>query len=63
MKLDKNYDPSKYESKIYQQWVDNGSFSPSNNSSDYFSAVLPPPNANANLHLGQTLTVALEDIS
>lgn len=63
MKLDKNYDPSKYEAKIYQKWIDNGSFNATYNSKDYFSIVLPPPNANGNLHLGQNLTVALEDIS
>jgi len=63
MKLDKNYEPAKYEAQIYQQWEDNDSFKPTNNSSEYFSIVLPPPNANANLHLGQNLTVAIEDIS
>jgi valyl-tRNA synthetase len=63
MKLDKNYDPTKYEPKIYQEWLDSGAFKSTNNSSEYFSIVLPPPNANANLHLGHSLTVALEDIS
>ena len=63
MKLDKNYEPAKYEGKIYQQWLDNNSFDYTNNSSEYFSIVLPPPNANANLHLGQNLTVAIEDVA
>jgi valyl-tRNA synthetase len=63
MKLDKNYDPSKYEEEIYQKWLDHNSFKATNNYSKYFSIVLPPPNANANLHLGQSLTVAIEDIS
>ena len=31
------------------------------NSSDTFSIVMPPPNANGNLHIGHGLTVALED--
>ena len=30
-------------------------------SSSYFSIVMPPPNANGNLHIGHGLTVALED--
>jgi valyl-tRNA synthetase len=63
MKSEKNYDPTKYEAKIYQQWVDSGAFKGSFESKDYFSLVLPPPNANANLHLGHNLTVAVEDIS
>ena len=63
MNLDKNYDPIKYEPKIYQDWIDNGVFKSTDQSSEYFSIVLPPPNANASLHLGQNLTVAIEDIS
>jgi valyl-tRNA synthetase len=63
MKLDKNYEPAKYESNIYQKWLDHDSFKATNKSKDYFSIVLPPPNANASLHLGQNLTVAIEDIS
>ena len=31
------------------------------NSSSYYSIVMPPPNANGNLHIGHGLTVALED--
>ncbi|HEY5268506.1 MAG TPA: valine--tRNA ligase [Candidatus Saccharimonadales bacterium] len=63
MNLDKNYDPVKYETKIYQDWLDNEVFKSTNHSQEYFSIVLPPPNANANLHLGHNLTVAIEDIS
>ena len=63
MKLDKNYNPAEYETKIYQKWLDSGAFKSTNNSKEYFSIVLPPPNANANLHLGHELTVAIEDIS
>lgn len=63
MKSEKNYDPQKYEAAIYQKWIDSRSFSATYRSTDYYSLVLPPPNANANLHLGQFLTVAIEDIS
>jgi len=31
------------------------------NSPKYFSIVMPPPNANGNLHIGHGLTIALED--
>jgi len=26
MKLDKNYNPAEYETKIYQKWLDSGAF-------------------------------------
>jgi valyl-tRNA synthetase len=38
-------------------------FKPKNRGGDgYFSMTLPPPNANANLHIGYGLTVAVHDI-
>ena len=63
MKSDKNYEPAKHETTIYQKWLDEGAFKSTSSSNEYFSIVLPPPNANANLHLGHSLTVAVEDIS
>jgi valyl-tRNA synthetase len=63
MKLPKNYEPAQYESEIYELWEKTGAFKPSYSSADYFSIVMPPPNANANMHMGYSLTVALEDIA
>jgi len=63
MKLPKVYEPNQYESDIYSLWEKSGAFKPSADSSDYFSVVMPPPNANANLHIGYGLTAALEDIA
>jgi len=61
MKLPKVYEPSQYESDIYALWEKSGAFSPSGKGEPY-SIVIPPPNANGNLHLGHGLTLAIEDI-
>ncbi len=61
MKLSKVYEPALYESDIYALWEKSGAFRPTN-SDKHFSIVVPPPNANGNLHLGHGLTLAIEDI-
>ena len=64
MKLTKTYDPGKYESKIYDLWEKHDAFTPKHRGSkDSFSIVIPPPNANGDLHIGHGLTLALEDIA
>ena len=62
MKLPKAYQPSEYEADIYALWEKSGAFQPSGKGTSY-SIVMPPPNANANLHIGYELTAALEDIA
>ena len=62
MKLPKVYEAGKYESDIYALWEKSGVFTPAKTGKP-FSIVMPPPNANANLHIGYELTVALEDIA
>lgn len=61
MKLAKTYDPNQYEPNIYAMWEESGAFNPTG-VGEPFSVVMPPPNANGNLHLGHALTVGLEDI-
>lgn len=64
MKLSKAYDPSKHESKVYQLWEKHDAFVPKNRGSKKsFSIVVPPPNANGDLHIGHGLTLAIEDIA
>lgn len=64
MKLPKIYEPQQYESDIYAIWERTESFAPeSHGGKGTFSIVMPPPNANGNLHLGHALTIALEDIA
>ncbi len=61
MKLAKAYDPNQYEPNIYALWEQSGAFHPTG-VGEPFSVVMPPPNANGNLHIGHALTVGLEDI-
>lgn len=64
MQLPKVYEPKQYESDIYALWEKGGAFAPkARGSKDTFSIVVPPPNANGNLHLGHGLTLGLEDIA
>lgn len=64
MKLGKVYEPDKFESDIYELWEKSGAFIPKNRGNDdVFSMVMPPPNANANIHLGTAITLDLEDIA
>lgn len=61
MKLAKTYEPNNYEPTIYAMWETSGEFAPQG-TGDPYSIVMPPPNANGNLHTGHALTVQLEDI-
>lgn len=60
MNLSKAYEPSQYESTIYELWETSGAFKPEGKGKPY-SIVLPPPNANAGLHVGHTLMFAIQD--
>lgn len=62
MSLEKNYEPGQYETDIYAFWEENRVFEPKGKGKPY-SIVMPPPNANANLHIGYALVAALEDIA
>ena len=62
MKLPKVYEPGQYEADIYTLWEKSQAFAPAKQGKSY-SVVVPPPNANGNLHIGHALTLALQDIS
>jgi len=63
MKLAKTYEPRQYEPRIYTLWESSKAFAPHEKAKKgYFSLVLPPPNANGNLHVGHALVVAVEDV-
>jgi len=61
MKLAKTYDPNQYEPAIYAMWEKSHAFEPTG-VGEPFCVVMPPPNANGDLHIGHALTVDLEDI-
>lgn len=62
MKLAKTYDPNQYEPNIYALWEKSGAFAPTGKGTP-FSAIMPPPNANGNLHIGHALDNGLKDIT
>ncbi len=60
--MDKIYDQTKAEEKWYQFWEDSGFFKPEvNPEGKPFTIILPPPNANADLHFGHAM-MSIEDI-
>ncbi len=64
-KFTKPYDPKAVEDKIYQKWEKSGYFNPDNLPERHekpFTIIMPPPNANGNLHVGHSLFVTIEDI-
>ncbi len=76
MKFASSYEPGEYESDIYGAWEASDIFAPpvptvpvDNNgdgkddrdNKNTYSIVMPPPNANGNLHIGHGLTIATED--
>ena len=60
MKLPKTYDPKEYEADIYALWEKSGAFEPTGKG-EPFSVVMPPPNANAGLHIGHVLGFGIQD--
>ncbi len=59
------YKPENTENRIYSMWENSGFFSPDNNTNskaEPFTIVMPPPNANGNLHAGHALFITIEDI-
>lgn len=65
MDLDKTYDHTKVEEKIYKLWETSGYFNPDKlpgNRREPYTIIMPPPNANAPMHVGHALFVTIEDI-
>lgn len=61
MKLSKAYEPAEYEPNTYALWETAGVFTPKGKG-DPYGVVMPPPNANGNLHIGHGLAFTLQDI-
>lgn len=61
MNLPKIYEPAAYEADIYALWEKTRTFQPQGKGKPY-SIVVPPPNANGDLHIGHALTLGIEDI-
>lgn len=61
MKLPKVYEPDQYEPTAYALWETSGALAPTG-VGEPFSVIMPPPNANGNLHIGHALDMNLKDI-
>ncbi|MGB4076405.1 MAG: valine--tRNA ligase, partial [Minisyncoccia bacterium] len=65
----KPYQPGETEARVYKAWEESGYFNPDNlpaallsqTEGKAFTIVMPPPNANGDLHAGHALFVALQD--
>ncbi|OGM18625.1 valine--tRNA ligase [Candidatus Woesebacteria bacterium RIFCSPHIGHO2_01_FULL_38_10] len=63
--MDKFYDHQNYEKGIYKLWEKSGAFSPkkpTTHNQQPFTIIMPPPNANENLHIGHARFITVEDI-
>lgn len=61
--LDKVYDPSIVEDRLYKKWIENNYFHAEvNKERQPYSIVIPPPNITGQLHMGHALDNTLQDI-
>ena len=61
--LEKTYNPSEIEDRLYQKWLDNKYFHAEvDHSKKPFTIVIPPPNITGKLHMGHALDETLQDI-
>ncbi len=61
--LEKLYDPSKVEDRIYNMWVDKNCFHAERDpEKEPYTIVIPPPNITGQLHMGHALDNTLQDI-
>ena len=63
MQLEKTYNPSAIEDKLYQKWLDHKYFHAEvDRSKKPFTIVIPPPNITGQLHMGHALDNTMQDI-
>ena len=61
--LKEKFNPSDFESKLYNKWEENGYFKPSmDKTKDSFCIMMPPPNVTGKLHMGHALDGTIQDI-
>lgn len=61
--LEKTYNPSEIEGRLYDKWVENKYFhADADRSKKPFTIVMPPPNITGQLHMGHALDNTMQDI-
>jgi valyl-tRNA synthetase len=58
--MEKSYQPSEIEQRIYQRWEENGYFAPSGEGKPY-CIMIPPPNVTGTLHMGHAFQDTIMD--
>ncbi len=58
--LSSSYDPTQFETRLYQQWESSGVFKPRGEGEPY-TILLPPPNVTGTLHMGHAFQHTLQD--
>ncbi|MFC0676902.1 valine--tRNA ligase [Lysobacter korlensis] len=58
--LSPSYDPTQFETRLYQQWESSGVFQPRGEGEPY-CILLPPPNVTGTLHMGHAFQHTLQD--
>jgi valyl-tRNA synthetase len=64
MAMEKTFDASEAEARLYKAWEDSGAFKAGANASreDTFCVMIPPPNVTGSLHMGHAFNNTLQDI-
>ncbi|MCR9157570.1 MAG: valine--tRNA ligase, partial [Rhodobacteraceae bacterium] len=64
MAMEKTFDASEAETRLYKAWEDSGAFKAGANASreDTFCVMIPPPNVTGSLHMGHAFNNTLQDI-
>ncbi|HEY5280636.1 MAG TPA: valine--tRNA ligase [Pseudolabrys sp.] len=63
--IDKTYQPSEVEGRIYRTWEEAGAFRAGRlerATAETYSIVIPPPNVTGSLHMGHALNNTLQDV-
>src|SRR6266540_741616 len=63
--IDKTYQPSEVEARIYATWEEAGAFRcgrPERRDAKPYCIVIPPPNVTGSLHMGHALNNTLQDV-
>ncbi len=63
--IEKTYQPSKVEGRIYAAWEEAGAFlsgRPERRAAQPYCIVIPPPNVTGSLHMGHALNNTLQDV-
>jgi len=66
IEIEKAYDHTKVEDKIYEKWMKSGYFNPDNlpdaENRKPYAIIMPPPNVTGTLHIGHALFATIQDI-